>query len=335
MCFHNRFRLLLISSAQLLQNNANSPVFERKVPPRTPDQRLGTLQRFLNVWINEHIGKKRGERATNWIQRQFFGGDEGFEKHKLLTLYFKQDAQGFPLCSYYNPSNLHHAGPRLDSEPRHYERQANFEIGLYDHLNRRKRRSLFGQNDAQTEILLDQLKLVKMLPANGTEGIEGDVVGRRNNKRLTGIIQNREDFFDLYDMALELDRSMSALRKLSDDTKMSWKQIRMGFLKWIARYTADCPKERERQEHTALIMDFFEKLMMLHECLYEGKTPPEAGRFATARVKFIYGVTVSAEEEKQYNEELSFLIEPPKCTVNEHMMRVGQALRRRKRRNVF
>lgn len=153
-------------------------------------------------------------------------------------------------------------------------------------MNRRKRRSLFGQNDAQTEILLDQLKLVKMLPANGTgerqshrtgiysfvEGIEGDVVGRRNNKRLTGIIQNRfenmriqiinsiyrEDFFDLYDMALELDRSMSALRKLSDDTKMSWKQIRMGFLKWIARYTADCPKERERQEHTGT---WFKKLL--------------------------------------------------------------------------
>jgi hypothetical protein len=82
-------------------------------------------------------------------------------------------------------------------------------------------------------------------------------------------------------------------------------------------------------------MDFFEKLMMLHECLYEGKTPPEAGRFATARVKvnlldfskfiikstkFIYGVTVSAEEEKQYNEELSFLIEPPKCTGKDKIL---------------
>jgi len=54
----------------------------------------------------------------------------------------------------------------------------------------------------------------------------------------------------MYDMALELDRSMAALRNLSPDIKTSWKQIRMGFLKWIARYTADCPKERERQEHT-------------------------------------------------------------------------------------
>jgi len=83
-------------------------------------------------------------------------------------LYFKQDEQGFPLCSYYNPSNLHHAGPRLDSEPRHNERQANFEIGLYDHLKRRKRRSAGFKNAAQPEIMLNQLKLVKMLPANGT-----------------------------------------------------------------------------------------------------------------------------------------------------------------------
>lgn len=75
--------------------------------------------------------------------------------------------------------------------------------------------------------------------------------------------------------------------------------------------------------------------MMLYECLNEGKTPPEAGRYATARVKviffdfskfvikstkFIYGVTVSAEEEKQYNEELSFLIEPPKCTGKDKIL---------------
>jgi len=32
-------------------------------------------------------------------------------------------------------------------------------------------------------------------------------------------------------------------------------------------------------------MEFFEKLMMLYECLHEGTAPPEAGRYATARVK--------------------------------------------------
>ena len=60
----------------------------------------------------------------------------------------------------------------------------------------------------------------------------------------------REDFFDIYDLALELDRSMAALRKLSSDPRRSWSQIRMGFLKWIARYTADCKVERESQKHT-------------------------------------------------------------------------------------
>ena len=74
--------------------------------------------------------------------------------------------KGFPICSYYNPVNLHHAGPRLPSEPGHNERQANFEIGLYDHLKKRKRR--FAGGPVQPDVLFDQLKLVNMLPANGS-----------------------------------------------------------------------------------------------------------------------------------------------------------------------
>ncbi|CAG5111281.1 Oidioi.mRNA.OKI2018_I69.chr2.g5603.t1.cds [Oikopleura dioica] len=316
---------LLLSSAQLFQENA---IFERKVPPRTPDQRLGTLQIFLNDWIRHHIGSKRINRSANWIQREFFGGSEGFDEHKLLMLYFKQDEEGFPSCSYYNPTNMNHAGPRLPSEPRHYERQANADLGLYDHIKIKKRKRRNASQFSQPEIVLDQLKLVARLPPNGTEKSIEHGFGRRNND-LIQLIRNREDFFDIYDLALELDRSMAALRKLSSDPRRSWSQIRMGFLKWIARYTADCKVERESQKHTVLIMEFFEKLMMLYECLYEGKTPPEEGRVATARVKFIYGA--GTVEEAKYDEKLSFLIEPPRCSVNDHMRRVLETLRRRRK----
>ena len=30
-------------------------VLAKKVPPRTPDQRLETLERFINEWIDDHL----------------------------------------------------------------------------------------------------------------------------------------------------------------------------------------------------------------------------------------------------------------------------------------
>ena len=32
-------------------------VLAKKVPPRTPDQRLETLERFINEWIDDHLTK--------------------------------------------------------------------------------------------------------------------------------------------------------------------------------------------------------------------------------------------------------------------------------------
>ena len=90
---------------------------------------------------------------------------------------------------------MNHAGPRLPSEPRHYERQANADLGLYDHIKIKKRKRRNASQFSQPEIMLDQLKLVAMLPANGTE-IEHAEFGRRNND-LIQLIRNRQKFLSM------------------------------------------------------------------------------------------------------------------------------------------
>ena len=101
--------------------------------------------------------------------------------------------KGFPSCSYYNPTNMNHAGPRLPSEPRHYERQANADLGLYDHIKikTRKRRNA-SQSISQSDIMVEQWNLVVRLPPNGTEKHVEHGFGRRNNE-LIQLIRNRQE----------------------------------------------------------------------------------------------------------------------------------------------
>ena len=87
---------------------------------------------------------------------------------------------------------MNHAGPRLPSEPRHYERQANADLGLYDHIKIKKRKRRNASEFSQPEIMLDQLKLVVRLPPNGTEKHVEHGFGRRNND-LIQLIRNRQE----------------------------------------------------------------------------------------------------------------------------------------------
>jgi hypothetical protein len=77
---------------------------ERKVPPRTPPQRLNTLQRFAGNWIDAQISREinRPNRATRMttigIARLF---------NKMTEAYAKP-------CAFFDP-NVPHGGPNPNS----------------------------------------------------------------------------------------------------------------------------------------------------------------------------------------------------------------------------
>jgi len=78
---------------------------ERKVPPRTPDQRLNTLHRFVTNWIDSQISidQNRPQRAETM-------------KSSFDRLYQRQ-LDAFEECGFFNPS-LEHGGPKPISRRR-------------------------------------------------------------------------------------------------------------------------------------------------------------------------------------------------------------------------
>merc|ERR1711953_1589455 len=74
---------------------------ERKVPPRTPPQRLNTLKRFANNWIAAQIGVgiNRPARAENMKNK---GVNRLFDK--MMVAYEKP-------CHFFDPLVLPHGGP--------------------------------------------------------------------------------------------------------------------------------------------------------------------------------------------------------------------------------
>ena len=73
----------------------------------------------------------------------------------------------------------------------------------------------------------------------------------------------------------------------SADPERAWRQLRTGYLKWVARYTADCPKERTEGAHSNILIEYFEKLKMLRNCI-DFKLVPKSTK-VHAKVQFIYG----------------------------------------------
>ena len=73
---------------------------ERKVPPRTPPQRLNTLHRFAQEWVNAQIGVEinRPSRAANMIAKGIARLEE-----KMTAAYAKD-------CHFFDPT-VQHGGP--------------------------------------------------------------------------------------------------------------------------------------------------------------------------------------------------------------------------------
>ena len=73
---------------------------ERKVPPRTPAQRLNTLHRFMGEWVQAEIAGtiNRPARAVNMIERG------------VARIEAKMTAAAAKECFFFDPS-LEHGGP--------------------------------------------------------------------------------------------------------------------------------------------------------------------------------------------------------------------------------
>lgn len=70
----------------------------RKVPPRTPINRMNTLMKFANIWIQSQIRDNRPERATRMAT-------VGLARLETRLL------DAFDRCGYFDPSVLN-GGPR-------------------------------------------------------------------------------------------------------------------------------------------------------------------------------------------------------------------------------
>lgn len=92
------------STTLLLSLAAGQSDTDRKVPPRTPLQRLNTLQRFAGDWIDSQIkvGINRPQRATNMK-------DQGIARlNSAMTGAFAKE------CAFFDP-NVPNGGPNPDS----------------------------------------------------------------------------------------------------------------------------------------------------------------------------------------------------------------------------
>ena len=100
--FSNFIHFSAISTVVLALVNGET---ERKVPPRTPPQRLGTLKQLAVEWIENNISQaiSRPSRAavmTGRIEYMF---------SKMSRSYGKK-------CHFYNPTVLPHGGPNPNSQ---------------------------------------------------------------------------------------------------------------------------------------------------------------------------------------------------------------------------
>ena len=82
---------------------------ERKVPPRTPPQRLNTLHRFANEWVTAQIGAEinRPSRAANMKAKGIARLEE-----KMTAAYAKD-------CHFFDPT-VEHGGPNPNNSKYFY-----------------------------------------------------------------------------------------------------------------------------------------------------------------------------------------------------------------------
>lgn len=191
---------------------------ERRVPPRTPPQRLETLCRFSRDYMNNRVaaageimGKdllNRPERAQNMIDSI----DNLCERLEDTYDARRLKIPSLRRCSYFDPLVLPNGGPRP--------------------VEQRKRRYGWIESTMQ-----------ELEKGNWMVSIDH---GEDRHRRSDG-----EDFVDPFDeFDKESQRGVSTQIRLSNDLDMAFKQIATAFRKWAVRYIAECWGQAEHQYHT-------------------------------------------------------------------------------------
>jgi len=98
--------------------------FERKVPPRRPDQRLATLKKFALDWSDRFIGPNCTVCERAHPRHYVFEQKVNVQYDRFVRAYSR------PTCRYYNP-DLPHGGPNPNPKIR----------------NRREEQILLGDDD--------------------------------------------------------------------------------------------------------------------------------------------------------------------------------------------
>merc|ERR1711915_89119 len=137
MGISNRLKMKLLGLSLL--GAALAGPSERKVPPRTPPQRLNTLKTFFKDYISNNVAEDRPDRAVN----QVAAVDRIYDPLNEIYHAIKPDGSGLRRCSFFDPT-VPNGGPRpvSDTDKRAAEQWVANELcalGVSEQCKRKRR----------------------------------------------------------------------------------------------------------------------------------------------------------------------------------------------------
>merc|ERR1711915_1006398 len=137
MGISNRLKMKLLGLSLL--GAALAGPSERKVPPRTPPQRLNTLKTFFKDYISNNVAENRPDRAVN----QVAAVDRIYDPLNEIYHAIKPDGSGLRRCSFSDPT-VPNGGPRpvSDTDKRAAEQWVANELcalGVSEQCKRKRR----------------------------------------------------------------------------------------------------------------------------------------------------------------------------------------------------
>lgn len=196
----------------------------KKVPPRTPEQRLGTLSDFFVKFTDEVVtpvaGAKYAGRLNGRMQRMTDG---------MLAAYNR------PNCGYFDASSKH-GGP--DPNP-----------GVRPDGKPRNRRSMDEDNAEIVQQRCDEVNWDDM-----TDELQGECCDPEAALVFSAGGDCDDGKCDLHCARINGSRSKGKGKgkkthweRLSNDPQTKWKQIMTGCRKWAERYIGNCGGQRKNK----------------------------------------------------------------------------------------
>jgi len=211
----------------------------KKVPPRNPEQRLGTLSEFFVKFTEEVVAPFTGDGYAGRLNTRMQGMTSS-----MLAAYNR------PNCGYFDDSSKH-GGP--DPNP-----------NVRPNGKPRNRRSTDEDNAA---VVAEQCKNIKW--SEMTEKLQQDCCDSDHNPDplFSAGGECLDGKCDLACQIMEGKRSKgkgkgkkSHWDRLSNDPQTKWKQIMTGCRKWAERYIGNCGGQRKNKLITNRTKKVYEKV---------------------------------------------------------------------------